>query len=92
MESGYVIEDLGGNVHLYQFLQQLGGLVVGRQRALQVTPFQDLGQLNPSLHVLAVLLGNLRADRGSVLISDKFEFFFFQPREAAQGLNIHKVK
>lgn len=59
VKSSQVVEDLRGHISLHLLLQNAGGCAVRRQRSLNVSLLQDLSQLNPSLHIIWVLLCHL---------------------------------
>lgn len=59
VKGSQVVEDLGGHISLHLLLQNAGGCAVRRQRSLNVSLLQDLSQLNPSLHIIWVLLCHL---------------------------------
>lgn len=59
MQSPQVVEDLRGNVGLHLLLQYAGGCAVCGQCSLNVSLLQDLSQLDPSLHIIWVLLCHL---------------------------------
>lgn len=56
VQSAQVVENFGGNVGLHRLLQDASGCAVSRQSALDVSLLQDLGELNPRLHIIWVLL------------------------------------
>uniref|UniRef100_A0A6B0UPR9 Uncharacterized protein n=1 Tax=Ixodes ricinus TaxID=34613 RepID=A0A6B0UPR9_IXORI len=59
VQRSNVAEDLRRDVRLHLVLEEAGGRAVGRQRRLHIRLLQDLGQLDPGLHVLRKLLRHL---------------------------------